>query len=152
MTDRKKFLLRLIAYLIIGLVFPVVFLVYRFQLFSKITTVSIGGWGFVLIIFIIGFIWKLFSNLRKGMKFSFYKQIINGLCSVTFPLLIAVLSVYWLSGLTTELIEFLIVLLVCESVAIPINPLPQWKFENNMEETAVGIGRIVDIIRNRNSN
>ena len=149
MTERKKFVLRFISYIFIGLVLPVLFLIYRFQLFSRITKLSIGGWGLVLIVFVIGFVWKLFSNLRKGMQFSIWKQIINGLCSITFPLLIAVLAVYWLSGLTTELIEFLIVLIICETIAIPINPLPQWAHNNNMEETAIGIDRVIDFIRRR---
>ena len=133
--SKKKgiFIIRLIFYVCFSLIAPLAFLVWRFQLFQTVSKVSVGGWGLILIIFFIVYIWKLVNSVRQGMKFGIPKQILDGLCGITIPLFTTYWILWWLNGCIEELIEFVLVLTVCETVAIPINPIKKWQYENHKE-------------------
>lgn len=145
MSKQKAiFITRLITYFIFSLALPIAYLIWKFQLFRRVSKVSIGGWGLVLIIFLAVYFWKLISAARKGLKFGMTRQVLNGLCGITLPLAISYLVLWWLSGNIQELIDFLLVLTICETVAIPINPIPKWQFDNNKEVTEMSIMSIVE--------
>ena len=130
---RAVFWIRLILYIGFSLITPLAFLIWRFQLFQTVSKVSVGGWGLVLIIFFIIYFWKLVNSVRKGMKFGMAKQILDGLCGITIPLFATYWILWWLSGSIDELIEFILVLTVSETVAIPLNPIKKWQYENHKE-------------------
>ena len=132
--SKKQFWSRIVLYILFGAILPFVFLIFRFHLFSKVSTLSIGGWGIVGIIFVSVFFMKLIKAVKKGLPFSLGSQILEGVCKTILPLIIAALCVFFMKDFTTEIFQFLCVLIVCEMVAIVSNPLPQWAHENKIEE------------------
>ena len=86
--SKKQFWIRLGLYILFGAVFPFVFLIWRFQLFQKVSGLSIGGWGLIGIIFVAIFFLKLMKAVRKGLPFSLGTQVLEGVCKVIFPFLI----------------------------------------------------------------
>lgn len=141
--SKKTFWIRLISYVIIGGGIPLFFLVWRFNLFSKVSKLSIGGWGMIAILFIGIFFIKMMKAIRKGLPFSFGTQILEGMFKITIPLLIATVIIYVMQNSVTELFQFFFVLLFCESIAMIINPIPQWAHENKIEEQESSAKRIL---------
>jgi hypothetical protein len=132
--NRKEFWFRFSLYILFGVLIPAVFLTWRFKLFEKVSKVSVGGWGMVAIIFVAVFFISLLKAIRKGMPFSFATQVIEGLCKLIIPLIIACSCVYFMQDLMKETFQFLCILTVSETIAVVVNPIPQWAHENKVEE------------------
>lgn len=132
--NKKEFWYRFSIYILFGLLIPAGFLIWRFKLFEKVSKVSIGGWGIVAVIFVAVFFISMLKAIRKGMPFSITTQIIEGLCKLIIPLIIACTCIYFMQDLMKEMYQFLLVLIVCETIAIVVNPIPQWAHENKIEE------------------
>ena len=141
--NKKLFWIRLISYAVIGGGVPLFFLIWRFNLFSKVSKLSIGGWGMVAILFIGIFFIKMMKAIRKGLPFSFGTQILEGMFKVTIPLLIATVVIYVMRNSVEELFQFFFVLLFCETIAMIVNPIPQWAHENKIEEQESSAKRIL---------
>ena len=141
--SKKAFWIRLISYIIVGGGIPLVFLIWRFNLFKKVSQLSIGGWGMIAIIFIGVFFIKMMKAIRKGLPFSFGTQILEGMFKVTIPLLIATIIIYVMRDSVEQLFQFFFVLLFCETIAMIINPIPQWAHENKIEEQESSAKRIL---------
>lgn len=137
--SKKQFWIRLGLYILFGAVIPFAFLIWRFQLFQKVSGLSIGGWGIVGIIFVAIFFLKLMKAVRNGLPFSLGTQILEGVCKIIFPFLIAAICVYLFKDMMDEIFQFLCVVIVCEMFAIPLNPIPQWAHENKIEEQTNGM-------------
>lgn len=140
---RKQFWTRLGLYVLFGVVLPFIFIVFRFNLFGKVTKISIGGWELVSLIFIAVFFLKLLNGVKKGLPYSLLTQIINGLVKVILPLILALIISYYFKDNMEYLSQFLCVLIVCESIAIIANPLPQWAHENKVEEEEATLKSII---------
>lgn len=132
--NKKVFWTRTALYITIGGIIPFMFLVWRFDLFKKVSAVSIGGWGLLAVIFISLFFIKLTKSIRDGLTPSLLTQILEGLCKVIIPLIAAAVCVYYFRDMMAQLFQFLCVLIFCESAAIVINPFPQWIRENKKEQ------------------
>jgi hypothetical protein len=142
--SKKIFAIRLSLYILFGLVLPVGFLAWRFQLFSKVTKISFSIWGFIAIFVTAVFLIKLFNGVKKGMKPCLGKQVMDIICKVTIPLVLVTFAFDWLSGFSTEFVQFLVVLTICESIGGIVNPLPQWRFENGIETKSNMINDILE--------
>lgn len=134
MNDKKLFWARFGIYVLFGLIAPVLFLIWRFELFQKISSVSVGGWGVVAIVIIFVFFVKMLKYIKKGLPYSFFTQCINGIVKVIVPLFVALLIIYCMRNCMEQLIQFLVVLIVCEFVAVPANPFPKWIHDNHLEQ------------------
>lgn len=132
--NKKEFWYRFSVYILFGLLIPATFLIWRFKLFEKVSKVSVGGWGIVAVIFVAIFFISMLKAIRKGMPFSITTQIIEGLCKLIIPLIIACTCIYFMQDLMKEMYQFLLVLILSETVAIVVNPIPQWAHENKIEE------------------
>lgn len=132
--SKKTFWFRLGLYVLFGGLIPFLFLTFRFNLFSKVDSLSIGGWGIVAIIFISVFFVKMMKAVKKGLPFSIFTQILNGLCKCIVPLVASIFIVYYMRDCMQEVFQFLVVVLFCQIIAIPVNPLPQWIHDNKINE------------------
>lgn len=132
--NKKEFWYRFSVYILFGLLIPATFLIWRFKLFEKVSKVSVGGWGIVAVIFVAIFFISMLKAIRKGMPFSITTQIIEGFCKLIIPLIIACTCIYFMQDLMKEMYQFLLVLILSETVAIVVNPIPQWAHENKIEE------------------
>lgn len=134
-NDSKKiFWIRFTIYILFGGVIPIAFLIWRFNLFTRIDKISIGGWGILAILFAAFFVIKLMKQAKKGMPFSIVKQTINGYSKVIIPLLAVVLVLYFTKDFIDQITQFLIVLIISEMIAIPANPFPKWERDNGIQE------------------
>lgn len=104
----------------------------------------------VLIAVIITLIKYYISGLKT--RYSRIKQVLEGFIKVIIPILILLglviwfkVEAEWILSQTNILIELLLVFLVSEGIAIVINPLPKWAFDNNVE----GLSEIADKIFNK---
>jgi hypothetical protein len=135
MNDKRAlFWTRFGIYVLFQIVVPITFLVWRFKLFQKISTVSIGGWGIVVIILVTAFFVSMIKYVKKGLPFSFLTQCLNGIMKTIIPLIAVAFILNWLKGSINELSQFVIVYILCQIVAIPANPFPKWVHDNNLQQ------------------
>lgn len=132
--NKAQFWIRFSIYFLLGLIVPIVFLIWRFKLFNKVSSISIGGWGFVVIVIFVVFCTKMLKAIKKGLPFSMATHIINCIVKVTLPLFMSLMAVYILKDFMTECFQVICVLLICETISSIANPFPQWVHENNLEE------------------
>lgn len=149
METNKSFIIRLIAFLMAALVLPCIYLVIRFNLFKSKMAISI--WGIIIIGLILIVVSAMIKFYLAGMKtkWSYLKQILEGFIKVILPILFILVVVVWaktkLQWLIDNInlfIEAICVILGFETVAIIINPLSKWAFDNNVD----GIVSIADKI------
>lgn len=133
--SKTQFWIRFAIYFLLGLVVPIVFLIWRFKLFGKVSTISIGGWGFIAILLFVIFFIKMLKAIKKGLPFTLTTHIVNAVIKVTLPLFLALMTVHLLKDFMTECFQVLCVLLICETISSIANPFPQWVHENQLEET-----------------
>ena len=75
-------------------------------------------------------------------KYSLFKQILQGVIKLILPLLLFLIILIFMKDNIKLMIESLLVIIPCEIIAIVVNPLPKWCFENNVN----GIIAITDKI------
>lgn len=140
--DRLVFWARFSIYTIFGVVIPVVFLIIRFKLFQKISSLSIGGWGIVAIMIVAFSFVSMLKYIKKGIPFSFVTQCINGVIKVIIPLLVTLLIINSMKNSINELINFLVVFIGCQIIAIPANPFPKWMHDHQVEDRKIEFKKI----------
>lgn len=145
--SKKEFWIRFAVYVLFGGLLPAMFLIFRFKLFSKINSITVGGWGLVCIIFLCGFFISMAKAVKKGLPYSFWTQVLNGVSKVIVPLLGAILAIYCLQDSIKQLLEFLIVVFVCEVIAIPVNPFPKWIHINKLNENEESLYSVLKRIK-----
>lgn len=145
LTPRQLFWTRFALWVLFALVAPVAFIAWRFELF-KGNHVSISGWGFLAIVIIAVFIISLLRYVKKGLPFSFMSQCISGLCKVILPLVCLYAILYCIQQNLQAFLQALGCVILCELVAIPLNPMPQWMHDNLEEKDREKIESMSDII------
>ena len=145
LTEKKKFWLRLAGWIIFALIIPVVFILFRFDIFHSKPHIALGFWSFVVIFIIFVFVISMLKYIVKAMPYSMVAQCITGFAKIILPLgLIFIIAVYIRNNLDV-FIQALGVVLVSEAVAIPLNPMPKWIHEHLSEEQQKQIGNVADI-------
>lgn len=137
--DKNKLLFwsRFCIYILVGYATPIFFLMWRFELFKKISKVSIGLWELIIFIIIFAAVIKLIQYVKKGLPYSLLTQVLNGVTKVILPLIICLVIVIAFKSSADKLnllVQFLVVLIACECVAIVANPFPKWIHDNHLEE------------------
>lgn len=132
--SKKEFWIRFPIYLLFYLILPAGYLLFRFNLFKKITTYSIGGWGLIFIFFGTISLIRLIRAVRKGLPFSYMSVVLTGLCKSIIPLAGITVGLYLMRNAMPQMIEFMVVLTSCQFLALLINPIPRWAYENHLGE------------------
>jgi len=116
----------------------------RFHLFQTTTKLQVGLAGIAVIGIMLGVISVLIKFYLEGMKckYSLFKQILQGILKLILPLTLLLVTLIWLGDNVAMIKESLYIIIPCELVAIVVNPLPKWCFENNVE----GLSEIADKI------
>lgn len=144
-TRIKVFIARLTGYVMFGLVFPFSFLVWRFGLFQQTSKLNIGGWGIVAIIFAAVFFAKLLKQAGDCVESVLVKQIFQAIGRVFIPLLAVTLCLYAVGDFWKELINFFIILTICEPVAYVLNPFPEYIKEKDEKKEDSKILKVAKI-------
>ena len=133
--SKKEFWIRLGIWIVFAVVAPIGFLAWRYGLFtaSDGVRVSLNGWGILAVIIIGFFLLYVIKEAKRGMpEGSMFVQCLNGY-GLLIPLVLCVLILEAIKSNIGYLEQVLIVLIVCEAIAIPINPMPKWAVQNNLD-------------------
>ena len=134
MSDKKKlFLTRLIAFICLLLV-PPVYMIFRYNLFQKVSTISVGGWGILAICLVAIAIFIFLRYLIKGKTYAYWKQILKAILYVLVPCFTFYMILYISKEYMERLMELLIIVMVSYFVAMVVNPLPQYTYEKSRGE------------------
>ena len=145
--EKALFITRAIAWFLLAGVLPFVFISYKFGLFSAKSgpNIQLSGWA-ILGVITIGFtLLKLAKYIYKGMEQGLLKQCIHGIITVILPLVILYAILKGIKGNIDTLETILGCVIVCETIAVPLNPFPEWvakKYQGGFEG-------IVDVILNK---
>ena len=152
MENKKTFYTKLSLFTLFAFILPIVYMSIRFNLFVSKSRLSL--WGLLLIALVMVVFAVMIKFYLDGMKtkWSYGKQLVKGFVKVILPLLfVLVLSLYIKNHLDefirdiNLIIEAISVIAISEAIAIAVNPLSKWAFENNVD----GLVQITDRIIGR---
>ena len=125
--ELKIFIVRAIAWALFSCVIPVLFIGFRYSLFEKAGSLQLSGWGIIAVVIIAVFLYVLTKYIRAGFgQWSFIKQIIDGVIRIVLPLATVLAIAINIRNNLDVFIQSLSCVLICEIIAIPINPFPEW--------------------------
>ena len=156
MKERVTFWIRMFSWLGVGCGVPIGVFAYKFGLFTRsevfydelgnvIATpnISLNGWGIISALLLGSFVTSILKDVADAHSgYSLVKQCYVGITK-TMPLIIAYMVFYFLRGAIDSVMFCLMVLILCRLVSIPLNPLPQWKFEKQGKEN---YDTVIDIV------
>lgn len=126
----KKFVIRFILFTLFACILPFTFIAWRYELFSKVNEMSLTGWGIIGILIIAIFCFYVLNAIKKGMPYSMFTQIVDGIIKVEMPLILIYLLLSNIQATIDLFLQCMVCIIICEAIAIPINPLPKWIKEN----------------------
>lgn len=135
---KKEFWIRLSAWITCALLVPIGYLCYKYRIFQPTDTAEtasykLTGWGVLAIIVISCFVISMAREALHGLpKGSMIRQCITGFLKLV-PILALIFLLESIERSIGAFKEFLIVFWISNAVAVPINPLPKWAQENNVE-------------------
>jgi Na+/proline symporter len=132
--EKKLFLARLILFTIFACVLPFSFIAWRYHIFTTLNSVSLSGWGIIAIVIALVFIVYVARMLKRGMPYSMLTQCIGGLLKVTLPLILLYVVVNAIKNQSEIFLQALLVVIISETIAIPINPFPKWLNDNQIKK------------------
>lgn len=137
---RIVFWIRMLFWALSGCVAPVAVFAHKFGLFKPTVEydslgnvvsndVSLNGWGIISCIIIGTFLISVVQEIADAyVGYSLTKQCYVGILKI-MPLIIAYVIGYFLSGVISQVMYCLAVIIICKLISIPINPLPKWKYD-----------------------
>lgn len=135
LDSKKVFVARLIGFLVFAMVLPIAFIAWRYGIFSNRDGVSLSGWGIIGVVIAVIVVCYVMRQVASVIPYSLFGQCVSGFMKVIVPLL----AVYIALGAIKERIEYfeqaLAAIMICEAVAIPMNPIPKW-VHDHMEAEA----------------
>lgn len=137
----KQFAIRMILFTLFGLVLPLGFIIYRYDLF-KTPRSTLTGFGLLAVIIAFAFLSHVLKMYRKANEHTLAAQIIRGYSKVIVPLVLLLYLVMKMSANIDYFIQALECLIISELIAIPIDPLPMWAYQKNIEYTSISIGEV----------
>lgn len=161
---RLVFWARMSGWLGLNVGIPVGVFAYKFGLFNIERTtydslgnpilkesISLNGWGIVSCL-IVG--WTLVQVLKEISEaytgYSLVKQTVQGITQQVVPLVILYGVCYFLNGVLTQVMFCLAVLIACKIGAIPLNPLPEWRYEKNgVEDYRDALSQITQFLKRK---
>lgn len=129
----KKFTVQLILWLIFSAVIPIIAIANKYD-FVKEGTAKYTGWAIIagVIAFIV--VMVALRYILRLLKWSMTKQVISGIMLVIVPLCFLFVLTDLIAN-NIENIKFILVLsIISEFIAIPINPFPKMIWEKNIQD------------------
>lgn len=128
------FWVKFALFTIFGLIIPLAFIIWRYDLFTKVSATTFGVWGIICLIIAFAIIVIVTRYLTKGAPYSYATQIINGVLKVILPCLLVWVIAYKLKDTIDLFLQVMGVVTISEFVAIIINPFPKWMKEKGIEQ------------------
>ena len=133
--SKAEFWIRFGIWISLAAIAPFVYLAVAYGLFSASggSGKSLSGWGVVAVVFVSIVILYIVNQTKNSLpRGNFMRQCIGGFMGL-IPLFAAILIIHSVKNVMDEFERFLIIVLVCEAIAVPVNPLPKWAAENNIK-------------------
>jgi hypothetical protein len=152
---------RMTGWLGTGVVAPITTFAVKFGLFTKSEPVTdalgnviqqkgiaLNGWGIVCCLLIGSYIMQILKEVVDSNKgYSLTKQCYDGLMKL-IPLIMAYGICYFLNGVLAQIMYCLAILIVCRAAAVPLNPLPKWRYDKTGEEDYSDLlGGLTEIVK-----
>lgn len=144
--DKQKlyFWIRFAVWIITSLVIPIAFINYRYELFTKVSKVSLSGWCLLVGVIVFVFSIILVRYVLHSKKYSYLKQIIKGAVGLILPLCFVIYCLYCSRETIEQLIQVLSLCCLSWTVAIAVNPMPKWTYEQSKGEQEEFINYVLD--------
>lgn len=153
---------RLAGWFGIGCVTPIAVFATKFGLFKVTpvtdslgnpvsgTNVSLSGWGIVACVLLGSYVASIIQEVADAHTgYSLAKQCYTGIAK-TIPLIVAYLVCYFLSNVISQVTYCLAWLIICRLIALPLNPLPKWKYEKKgVEDYTDALKYLTDIVKRK---
>lgn len=143
---KSVFLTRAFAWAVFAAGLPFAFIAWRYGLFMGTNTIQLSGWGMIGVLILAIFTLTLLNYLKKGLKTGFFKQCATGFVKVILPLLIVLLIVEAIKQNIILFEQALSCVIMCELIAIPINPFPAWIEKKNSEQQEEKYEGMADVL------
>lgn len=127
----KQFWIRFGLWCLFALIIPLCYLAFKYQLIEPKDTQETAqfkftGWGILAVAVICVFMVVLMREVERGLpKGSMLKQCIKG-GMLLIPFILFALLLHVIKNTIAEFENFMVVTIVSEAIAIPINPFPKW--------------------------
>lgn len=149
--EKRIFAIRIALWTLFSCVIPVCFIGWRYDLFRKAGSLQLSGWGLIGVIIVFVFVYVVVKYIRAGfVEWSMVKQIINGVVKVLLPLGAILAIAVSIRNNLDAFIQALSCVLVCEVIAIPINPFPEWVWKKSQGRFESAVDFVADKLYNRN--
>lgn len=131
-ASKRKFIIRAILWAIFCCGLPVAFIGWRYDLFRKAGQLQLSGWGLIAVIIIFIFVIVLVKYVKAGfVEWSMTKQVLTGIVKVLIPLGAILAVCVSIRSNIDYFIQALGCTLICETIALPINPFPEWVYNKS---------------------
>ena len=148
MTSKTKsrivFWSRMAGWVGTGVAAPIAVFATKFGLFAKQEPVvdalgnviqqkgiALNGWGIVCCLLIGSYIMQILKEVvNANQGYSLTKQCYDGVMKL-IPLVIAYGICFFLNGVIAQIMYCLGILIVCRAAAIPLNPMPKWRYDKS---------------------
>lgn len=151
LSPRAIFAIRFVAFILFAFVAPIGHIIGKYKPFNYTETLSVGFAGLVIIAILLVGLKFLVEFYLDGVKtkYSLVKQIVSGFTKVILPMCIVAALVIVLAKYAEQVLSICIVLIPCEMIAVVVNPLPKWAFDNNIEGLTKITEKILDVVQTK---
>lgn len=120
---------------IFAIIIPAGVIFTQYEIFTQRDSLTkVTGWGLVFLISIAGGVFYIIKSLGEAEDNPWINGMARGVKNVILPLLL----IYYLTGIIAfNLVKFntiLIVTLIAEGIAIPLNPFPEYIHQRRQEK------------------
>lgn len=143
---KAVFMARFLLWTVFSAVLPFAFIAYRYGIFTVKSKIELSGWGIIAIIVAAVFTITLIKYLYRGLKPGLTKQCVVGAVKVIVPLAILYLVVVGIEKDISSFKQALSCVIICESVAIPLNPFPAWLEKRKKEQGKDDLETVADAL------
>lgn len=142
--NRIIFWSRMTGWLGAGCVAPIAVFASKFGLFKKsgyevvtdelgniteVTATALNGWGIICCLIALWSVIQVLKELRDAHTgYSLTKQCVDGVLKL-MPLITILVICYFIRSSLDDIIYCTTVILISRLCAVPLNPLPKWKYE-----------------------
>lgn len=129
----KKFTIQLILWLVFSAVIPIIAIANKYD-FVKDGDAKYTGWAIIAGVIAFISIMVALRYVLRLLKWSMTKQIISGVMLVIVPLIFLFILTDLITNNIGNIKYILVVSIISEFIAIPINPFPKMIWEKNIQD------------------
>lgn len=147
-NNKSVFTARIIAFVLL-MITPILYLIFKYNLFTTVNSMTIGSWGIIAIIISAVAVGIFLKYVLFGKKWAFWKQAVKGVLIVGLPLGTLTIILAYASDYLVQLHEFFEVLTLCWLVAYVVNPLPERTYKKSLGEQEDFLNYVLDKRENK---